>query len=244
MTQNETIIADGTKEEFKRIISEAFELNYVKEKEADSNPLFNELSFLKGLLKKTKKEKKLLLEFKKPSFKIEEFELVGEEKAEKQIKEYETIEYEIWYSDYKEASYKQKILDLKSDKLAEPMKKDFLDKNQQPTSEDKGSKKVKKISEKFYALHYWMELMAHGKKTPLDLDGCYVKSDLIEIGKKKCNSKGQTFYRAFINIDLNDAIRLNKGDLKGWKEIVIEMSKNDQVTLDYINNKFNEDTKG
>lgn len=111
---------------------------------------------------------------------------------------------------------------------------------QQPKASKPNAKesKPKKLAEKWHALHYWLELMAHGKKPPVDIDGNFVKSELELIGAKRCNSKGQSFYREFKDMDINDTLRLEKGDLQGWKNIITELSKNDSITIDYVNKKY------
>ncbi|MDI6046310.1 hypothetical protein [Flavobacterium yafengii] len=102
----------------------------------------------------------------------------------------------------------------------------------------KNENKPKKLSEKWHALHYWFELTAHGNTPPMDIEGGFIKSELEEIGAQRCESKGQSFYRAFKEIDINDTIKLDKGIYKGWKKIVLELSKDDSLTIDYINEKY------
>lgn len=99
--------------------------------------------------------------------------------------------------------------------------------------------KPKKVPEKWHALHYWFELMAHGKKPPYDLGGGFVKSELEKEGVQRCNSKGQKFYKDFSNIDINDSIKIKRVFGENWKEVVLQLSKNDDVTTFYINEKYN-----
>lgn len=97
--------------------------------------------------------------------------------------------------------------------------------------------KPKKIPEKWHALHYWFELMAHGEPIPKDLEGSFIKSTLEQIGAKKCNSTGQSFYREFSNIDINNPKNLKGAFGENWKETILQMFKNDIITIDYINEK-------
>jgi hypothetical protein len=98
--------------------------------------------------------------------------------------------------------------------------------------------KLKKIAEKWHALHYWLELTAHGKKTPVDCYGSFEKSELEQIGAKRCNSTGQGFYREFTKIDINNPIILKRIFGNEWKSTIIKLCENDIVTVDYINLKY------
>lgn len=95
-----------------------------------------------------------------------------------------------------------------------------------------------KISEKWYALQYWFELIAHGKRPPIDLEGAFIKNELVKVGAQKCNSKGQSFYSAFREIDINDPVMLKKEFGVNWKDKILKLSKNDHITIKYINEKY------
>lgn len=98
--------------------------------------------------------------------------------------------------------------------------------------------KAVKIGDKWYALQYYFELVAHGNPIPFDIEGGFSKSALEGIGKEKCKSKGQGFYRAFKDIDINNSERIKREYGKNWIEQIVELSKNDEVTIDYINRKY------
>lgn len=98
--------------------------------------------------------------------------------------------------------------------------------------------KPKKLSEKWHALHYWFELMAHDKKPPVDFFGSFEKFELEQIGAKRCNSTGQGFYREFIKMDISNPVILKNIFGNGWKENVFKLCKNDIVTINYINEKY------
>ena len=98
--------------------------------------------------------------------------------------------------------------------------------------------KTNKIPEKWHALHYWFELMAHGKLPPIDLDGAFKKNELVKVGMQKCNSKGQSFYSEFKEIDINNPVLLKKAFGVDWKDEILKLAENDDVTLKYINKKY------
>lgn len=112
---------------------------------------------------------------------------------------------------------------------------------QQPKASNPNAKesKPKKLAEKWHALHYWLELVAHCKKPPVDIDGGFIKSELEETGAQRCESKGQNFYREFIKMDINNPIMLKITFGNSWKEIIIELCENDIITANYINKKYN-----
>ena len=64
--------------------------------------------------------------------------------------------------------------------------------------------KAEKYPERWYALLYWFELKVTGKEPPKGVEGTFIKSKILLIGSKKCNSTGLSFYNSFINIDINN----------------------------------------
>lgn len=109
-------------------------------------------------------------------------------------------------------------------------------KNQKET--DQGNKLKKRLGDKWYALQYFFELIAHGNPIPYDSEGGFNKSDLELTGQERCGSKGQGFYRAFMDIDINNSERIKREYSKDWIEKILELSKNDEVTIDYITKKY------
>ena len=98
--------------------------------------------------------------------------------------------------------------------------------------------KPKKTPEKWYALLYWIELMANGQQPPKDIEGNFIKSELEKTGIEKIGTTGQSFYRQFIEIDINNLKKLNASFGKDWKEKIIDLSNNNQTIIDYIELKF------
>jgi len=96
----------------------------------------------------------------------------------------------------------------------------------------------KKHSQKWFALLYWIELKANNEKPPINNDGSFIKSKIEEIGAKKTNSKGQSFYRNFIEIELKTEI-LKKSFGLDWKKIIIDISQNSPIIVNYLENNFN-----
>lgn len=106
------------------------------------------------------------------------------------------------------------------------------------TQQTKYKPKSAKIAEKWHALHYYFELMAHGKSRPIDIDGCFKKSELEQIGKDRSGLGGRGFYNAFKEIDITDTYKLKKIFSDEWKSVILEKAKNDMITVDYINEKY------
>lgn len=100
------------------------------------------------------------------------------------------------------------------------------------------SNKNKKYSEKWYALLYWFELMAYGKFPPKDKEGGFIKTEIQDMGKIKCSSTGQNFYKEFINININNEKIIRNRFGENWKEIIKELSENDTEICKYISEKY------
>ena len=99
-------------------------------------------------------------------------------------------------------------------------------------------KKIKKIPEKWYALLYWFELKASGDEPPIDIETNFIKSEIVKIGREKCNSSGQNFYKFFIQIDINNQILLTNSFGKGWKEFIKKLSNNNTEINKYIDKNY------
>ncbi|MHB1107099.1 MAG: hypothetical protein ACYCZ2_12115 [Lutibacter sp.] len=98
--------------------------------------------------------------------------------------------------------------------------------------------KHKKISEKWLALLYWIELTANGQRPPINNEGGFIKSEIVKIGIEKTGTKGQSFYKQFRLINLNNSKELIGMFGKDWKQKIIHLSNNNQTIIDYIELKF------
>lgn len=109
-------------------------------------------------------------------------------------------------------------------------KLDFIKSNQLP--------KAEKYSEKWYALLYWFELKVTGKEPPKGVEGTFIKSKILQIGSKKCNSTGLSFYNNFINIDINNNKNLIRDFGNNWKDVVIKLSNHNTEIIKYLENNY------
>lgn len=109
-------------------------------------------------------------------------------------------------------------------------KLDFIKSNQLP--------KAEKYSEKWYALLYWFELKVTGKEPPKGVEGTFIKSKILLIGSKKCNSTGLSFYNNFINIDINNNKNLIRDFGNNWKDDVIKLSNHNTEIIKYLENNY------
>lgn len=117
---------------------------------------------------------------------------------------------------------------------------DFIIKEPQQNTTDKPNKgKRKKIAEKWYALLYWIELSANGQQPPKSIEGTFVKSEIEKIGREKTGTSGQSFYREFIKIDLNNERLISNAFSKEWKNEIIRLSNNSLLISNYIQDKYN-----
>lgn len=101
--------------------------------------------------------------------------------------------------------------------------------------------KSKKISDKWYALQYLLELKAKKLKPPTNSDGSFIKSEIEDIGKqRKSKSTGQGFYKMFrLHINTIDNAKLiEKSFGKNWKETIFSLPNNDKITIDYIKKNY------
>lgn len=98
--------------------------------------------------------------------------------------------------------------------------------------------KTKKIPEKWHALLYWIELNANGQRPPINNEGGFIKSKIEKIGNEKTGTTGQSFYRQFIEIDLNNSKELIGMFGNDWKQKIIQLSNDNQKVIDYIELKY------
>lgn len=101
--------------------------------------------------------------------------------------------------------------------------------------------KPKKMSEKWHAILYLLELQAMNASPPENSEGCLIKDKIEEIGRQRINgSKGQSFYRNVLKFRLDIK---NKKPLKSiltddWKEKIISLSNNNQIIIDYLEKNY------
>jgi len=96
----------------------------------------------------------------------------------------------------------------------------------------------KKLPEKWYALLYWIELSANGQQPPKSREGDFIKRDIEEYREKITGKSGQSFYRSFIEIDLNNALLLKNSFGSDWKNEIINLSNNNPLVIEYIKSKY------
>lgn len=96
----------------------------------------------------------------------------------------------------------------------------------------------KKLPEKWYALLYWIEMSANGQQPPINKEGGFIKRDIEEYRKKITAKSGQSFYRSFIQIDLNNAVLLKNSFGYDWKNEIINLSNNNRLVIEYIKSKY------
>lgn len=98
---------------------------------------------------------------------------------------------------------------------------------------------IKKINEKWFALLYWIELMASGKQPPKSIEGTFIKSEIQRIGSNYTGTSAQSFYRSFIGIDLNNPKLISNNFGENWKNKIIELSNNNPDVIEYLKSKYN-----
>jgi hypothetical protein len=98
--------------------------------------------------------------------------------------------------------------------------------------------KAEKYPEKWYALLYWFELKVTGVEPPMADEGTFIKSKILLIGSKKCNSTGLSFYNSFINIDINNNKNLIRDFGNDWKDVVIKLSNHNTEIIKYLENNY------
>ena len=96
------------------------------------------------------------------------------------------------------------------------------------------TKEPKKLSDKWYALHYVIELKAKGIRRPLTTEGELKKDEIVAIGKEKSGRSGQSFYKCVKKIISDDFKHTKQTFGDHWKQTIIKLSQNDQVIIDYL----------
>jgi hypothetical protein len=101
--------------------------------------------------------------------------------------------------------------------------------------------KPKKMSEKWHAILYLLELQAMNASPPENSEGCLIKDKIEEIGRQRIKgSTGQSFYRNVLKFRLDI---MNKKPLKNilaedWKEKIISLSNNNQIIIGYLEKNY------
>lgn len=107
----------------------------------------------------------------------------------------------------------------------------------QSTVEGENGFKIK-VSSKYYALAYIIELLEKGSKPPQDFDGNFKKDEIIKIGRERCNNSGQSFYNCVRDhFELVSSKKIKYSVFKNnWKEIVLNITNNNKKVESYIEN--------
>lgn len=111
----------------------------------------------------------------------------------------------------------------------------------EPQQSEKGAeenKYKKPYPEKYYALYHWL-LIEMGKEKPFEKDSItdrYSKPEIIKYGKSKYEIKtqGQVFYDTYINTDITNKTAIKRSYGKGYKDKLIEISKNDSDVITHL----------
>lgn len=77
-------------------------------------------------------------------------------------------------------------------------------------------------------------------KIPVSREGSLIKSEIEEIGKKRVGDKGQSFYRKVLLFknDIKDSSKIEKWLGKDWKEKMMDLCKDDELLIDYLNTRY------
>lgn len=96
--------------------------------------------------------------------------------------------------------------------------------------------KTKKISDKWHALLYLIEVEVYKKEIPTNFEGAFIKSEIEEIGKQRCKNSGQGFYRQVRDLKGNIYSNINVKRLfnDNWKDIIIDLSNNDENIIKHL----------
>lgn len=200
----------------------------------------SELSYLMSLLKS---------EHLKNGYSEEEFDKINQETKVKLLAKMKRTE-EVFDDDINFKSYlletitrsipeisklKNKIFEKHFDELLD----ETTIQNESVTPIQTKSPKPKKISDKWYALLYLIEIKVYNKKIPVNFEDKLIKSEIEEIGKERCKNTGQGFYRNVFNHlkTVDNYEKINKSFGKDWEKIIIELSNNDSKIIEYINSR-------
>lgn len=133
----------------------------------------------------------------------------------------------------------EKIFNKEKKEFYKLKSKSLLEFTEKETNKVNDISEPKKTHEKWFALLYWIELMATGKQPPRSIEGTFVKSKIQQIGSNYTGTSGQSFYKSFIEIDLNNQKLLNNNFGQDWKSNIIKLSNNNPIIIEYINSKYN-----
>ncbi|NBW28273.1 MAG: hypothetical protein EBR38_06875 [Flavobacteriaceae bacterium] len=101
--------------------------------------------------------------------------------------------------------------------------------------------KPKKMSEKWHAILYLLELQATNASPPENSEGCLIKDKIEEIGRLRIKgSTGQSFYRNVLKfrLDIKNKKPLKNMLTEDWKEKIISLSNNNQIIIDYLEKNY------
>lgn len=100
--------------------------------------------------------------------------------------------------------------------------------------------KTSKLADKWHALLYLIEVEVYKKEIPTNHEGAFIKSKIEEIGKQRCKNSGQGFYRQVRDLKGNIKSNINVKQLfnDNWKDVIIDLSKNDENIIKYLENFY------
>jgi hypothetical protein len=100
--------------------------------------------------------------------------------------------------------------------------------------------KTKKISDKWYALLYLIEVEVYKKEIPTNFEGAFIKSEIEEIGKQRCKNLGQGFYRQVRDLkgNINNNISVKRLFNDNWKDVIIDLPNNDENIIKYLDTYY------
>lgn len=94
----------------------------------------------------------------------------------------------------------------------------------------------KRTPDKWYALLYLIENKLYDRNIPINDEGSFIRREIEEIGKERCENSGQGFYRNVIEhidtVQSYEKIKKNFG--KDWEEKIIKLSNNDPKIIGYL----------
>jgi hypothetical protein len=134
------------------------------------------------------------------------------------------------FSSIKEKHYNNEISKILSKDVIQLIKKTVIVSNP----------KTKKISDKWYALLYLIEVEVYKKEIPTNFEGAFIKSEIEEIGKQRCKNLGQGFYRQVRDLkgNINNNISVKRLFNDNWKDVIIDLSNNDENIIKYLDTYY------
>jgi len=103
------------------------------------------------------------------------------------------------------------------------------------------NKPVKKVSAKWYALLYLLELQVTDGKLPNNSDGALIREEIEAIGKQKIiDSTGQSFYRNVLEFkpDIKDCKKLDRIFRNNWRDTIISLSNNNPLIIEHLKKNY------